>query len=459
MHAPTMIRPGVVLPGGYILGERLGSGGMGVVYAAETLRGLPVVVKVARAEPSGDDYAGRSLRREMIAGRRVYHPNVVQVLDYGDIVGGAFIVMERVHGVLLGDFIEQQGTLTVPRVLEISRALLAGLGAMHAAGFVHADVKSDNVIVEHQPGGDLTVKLIDLGLARRFGDELSELGMDGRRMMSGTPEYMAPEVIDGGPATAAADIYAVGVILYEMLTGETPFGGTKAADVLGRHLGEDVIPPSVRMPDRTVPMQIERAILRALSKDPATRFATALGFVDALSIAPITVTDCDRSTAAARGEAVSTETSTDTWSTETPTAVSPSRRSQLAAGSRSGSDERIRQRRAEVAAAFQRGSLDDVIAGTLEIARALVDRKSLWAARAELETTVDQLTRGGGVDAPDAPAPLWRLLLTLSALYSGLHDPLRARRTAMSAQRQATRHGSNLGRDRAAALLRRLSRS
>ncbi len=467
MHQATVIRPGLVLPGGYILGERLGSGGMGVVYSAQTLRGLSVVVKVARPEQSADNYAVRSLRREMVAGRRVRHPNVVQVLDYGDIDGGAFIVMERLHGVLLGDFIEQHGTLTVPRVLEIARALLAGLGAMHAAGFVHADVKSDNIIVELQGSGSLGVKLIDLGLARRFGDELSELGVDGQRVMSGTPEYMAPEVIGGGQATAAADIYAVGVILYEMLTGATPFAGANAADVLARQLDERVIPPSLLMPERTIPVLLESAILRALGKDPSTRFPTTTWFAEALSIAPTEGTDRDRSAAAARGDAVSTETSadtsadtsTDTWSTETPTLVSPSRRSQLATGSRSGSDERIRQRRAEVVDALRRGAHDEAIAGSLEIARALVDRRSLWAARAHLEETLDVLTRGRGVDAPDAPAPLWRLLLTLSALYSGLHDPLRARRTALSAHRQATRHGSDLGRDRAATLLERLSRS
>jgi serine/threonine protein kinase len=161
------------------------------------------------------------------------------------------------------------------------RELLRGLAALHAAGIVHADVKSDNLIVETRNGCD-HVKLIDFGLAHP-DLEGRPRGVRSRDMVSGTPDYMAPEVIRGEGSTGASDIYAAGVILYELVTGTTPFSGGSSQDIVNRHLREPVVPPSLRRTD--LPPILDRIIMRALEKDPAKRYASAAAFAAALAIA------------------------------------------------------------------------------------------------------------------------------------------------------------------------------
>ena len=156
-------------------------------------------------------------------------------------------------------------------------AILARLQALHDAGFVHGDVKASNVKVAERDGLD-SVKLIDLGLARALDDPEH----DAECVTSGTPEYMAPEVIRGEGALPAADIYATGVILYELLTGTTPFEGGTSYDIMIRHLDDEVVPPSIRCPNRSIPPAFERAVMIALEKDPTARRTTAAAFATAI---------------------------------------------------------------------------------------------------------------------------------------------------------------------------------
>ena len=270
-------QPGDVLAGKYVLKERIGVGGMGVVFLADhapTAR--RVAIKVLHSHLRGNATAARRFRDEALAARRVQHRGAVTVIEYGSPDGGApFMAMELVHGSSLARMIEEND-LPLPRVLGILDQLLDALGAAHACGVVHADVKSDNVMVSAQ-GGDDVVTLVDFGLAQLDG-EMVEPGM-----VAGTPEYLAPELIRGKAPTIASDLYAAGVILYELLTGATPFAVGTTSKILQRHLLEAPVAPSRRRPDRDIPAALDRIVLRALEKAPAARFASAQELRDALA--------------------------------------------------------------------------------------------------------------------------------------------------------------------------------
>lgn len=256
--------------GPYVLGRRLGAGGMGVVYAA-TRDKRSVAIKIPYCELLAEDYAQRRFRDEGIAGSIVVHPNLARVLEYGESAGIPYLVMEQVEGARLA---LNRGLPSLRRAALIVQQLLDGLAALHGADIVHGDVKTDNVMLQ-----DGCVKLIDFGLAHVAGDTPTT------RIVSGTPDYMAPEVIRGHGSTPASDIYAAGVILYELLTGATPFGGGTSAEIVRRHLTEDVVIPSLRRTDIEIPAIVDRIVLRALAKDPRERFASAAAFAKALHVA------------------------------------------------------------------------------------------------------------------------------------------------------------------------------
>jgi hypothetical protein len=266
--------------------------------------------------------------------------------------------------------------------------------------------------------------------------------------MSGTPEYMAPEVIRGEGAVAASDLYAVGVIIYEMITGKTPFVTDSSSETIERHLHDMVVLPSLRRPDRFIPIALERAVMRALEKDPARRFPSAAAFSAALQAATPPIDE--PSTPLAVESAFSSEAKTRDF---------PVPRTSLAVGTRPRAEQHMQTLRDELGAAMQRGAVDQVVVTSLELARTLVDHHCLSSAVRELEQVVTALTHGTGIVAEDAPPALWRVLLTLAALYQGMGDPLRACRAATAAYQQATIHHSNVGRDRASTLLGRLQGS
>jgi serine/threonine-protein kinase len=267
------------IAGRYLLGSILGAGGMGVVYRAiDQERGSEVAIKLLHPRHASNPRATQRLGAEGRAGSCVHHPNVVAVLDTGTATNGTpFIVMELVRGQSLDQLIQTAGQLPLRRVAAIGGQILAGLQALHAAGFVHGDVKSGNVLVDSAGGGD-AIKLIDLGLARSPDEVDPARG----RVASGTPEYMAPEVIRGEGAVPLSDLYAAGVVCYQLLTGTTPFEGGTAREILRRQLDDVVVPPSLRAADRNIPIALDRVVMRALKKEPSERYASAAAFAHAL---------------------------------------------------------------------------------------------------------------------------------------------------------------------------------
>jgi serine/threonine-protein kinase len=425
-----------------LLGDLLGAGGMGRVYAVHHPT-RTVVVKLLREVLAGDRTMIERLAAEADAGRRVSHRNVVRVLESGRTAGGEpFVVMERVAGIPLGVLIQQQGPLPLARIRSIASQLLAGLAAIHRAGLVHADVKSDNVLVETTPAGD-RVTIIDFGLARASAAR-AIAGDD--RMVSGTPEYMAPEQVCGEPLTAAADLYGAGIILYEMLTGTTPFGGGTTSMIFERQLTEAPVAPSLRCPDRRIPAVLDEAILRALEKDPAARHEDASMFAAAVELA-VPARCAERAAAHAR-VAFSTTAPTCDWvrSHELP---HPRRR--LAEGTAPRDSAPVKRRRDELEHAVATRDPDAIAVAALSLAQCLIEAHRLGAAARELEAVAEWLA--GEHDAPEAA---WRLQLTLAALYDGLHDPARARRAALDAREAAERAASATGLARTGALLRRV---
>jgi serine/threonine-protein kinase len=279
------LQPGGVIDGRYVLRGRIGEGGMGSVFLAhQPALARMVVIKVLHPELAEEPVHARRLRDEARLAGRVRSASCVGVIDSGELPGGApYLVMEYVPGEVLGDVIAEQ-PISLARAVDVMEQILRALGAVHAAGVVHGDVKSDNFLVETVAGRD-RVTLIDFGLAR-LADAPHEIDVeDGEVMVSGTPEYMAPEIVTGAPPTPVSDLYAAGVILYELLTGTTPFGGGTPVEILMRHTREAVVPPSLRSPGRDLPPALDRVVLRALRKIPEARFPDAATFARELRVA------------------------------------------------------------------------------------------------------------------------------------------------------------------------------
>lgn len=274
MPIPTEAeRVGTTLDGRYVLGPILGRGGMGVVYAAEhTLTGRRVAVKLVRPELADDPRYGDRLFREARAAAALEHPNVVDVLDMGTLEdGGLYLVLERLEGRDLADELEAQGPLPVARVLAIAEPVLDALEALHAAGIVHRDLKPSNVFLARR-GSVEQPKLLDFGIAKLHGGGKTTTGR-----ILGTPWYMSPEQAAGDATVGPeADVWAVGAMLFECLTGRLPFDGPTPTAVLMNVLRYDAAP--LELPEAP---EVATAIRRAMSKG-SDRLRTARGLREAL---------------------------------------------------------------------------------------------------------------------------------------------------------------------------------
>ena len=218
-----------VLAGRYVLGDELGAGGMArVVRARDIVLDRWVAVKLL---PAGvlDPTARERFRREARSSASFNHPNAVAVFDAGEDSGQLFLVMELVDGPSLASVLHERGRLRLDDAMHIADGVLAALAAAHAAGLVHRDVKPGNVLL----GSNRQVKLADFGIARRLDDLAHDL--TAAHTVLGTPRYTSPEQLAGQPATPASDLYAVGVVLFEMLTGAPPYGGPSAPAVAAAH--------------------------------------------------------------------------------------------------------------------------------------------------------------------------------------------------------------------------------
>jgi eukaryotic-like serine/threonine-protein kinase len=273
----------------YELGDRLGSGGMSTVYrATDRVLERTVAVKVLAEHLSDDDKFVARFRREALAVAKLIHPNVVQVYDTGVDDGRHYIVMEYVEGRSGAQLLQSRGRLGSEAAVEIGVQACAGLDYAHRQGIIHRDVKPGNLMVIGGPAGrrgtpptdgateEMTVKLTDFGIARAAEQtRLTQVGS-----VVGTAAYLAPEQARGEEATPAADVYALGVVIYQVLTARLPWEGTTLAELAIRRENERPLPPSSYDPD--VPETLSTAVLRALEGDPARRYTTARELASAL---------------------------------------------------------------------------------------------------------------------------------------------------------------------------------
>ena len=260
------------LSGRYEIGDRLGSGGMSNVYkATDRILERTVAVKILAEHLSDDERFVARFRREALAVAKLIHPNIVQVYDTGVDEGRHYIVMEYVEGRSGAQILQRQGPLDPETAAEGGIQACAGLDYAHRGGFIHRDVKPGNLMIVGGPvgGGPMTVKLTDFGIARAIEQtRITQVGS-----VVGTAAYLAPEQVRGEEATAATDVYALGVVLYQFLTGRLPYEGSSLAELAVRQQNERPLSPTTYNED--VPETLGAAVLRALEGDTSRRYATA----------------------------------------------------------------------------------------------------------------------------------------------------------------------------------------
>jgi eukaryotic-like serine/threonine-protein kinase len=251
--------------GRYRITRKLGAGGMATVYLAEDQElGRRVAIKILNERHANDEQFVERFRREAKNAAGLSHPNVVSVYDRGEAEGTYYIAMEYVEGRTLKDLIVRRGPSPIPIAIDYTRQILQALRFAHRAGIVHRDIKPHNVIVDSEG----RVKVADFGIARAGTSQMTEAGS-----IIGTAQYLSPEQARGAPVDQTSDLYSVGILLYELLTGTVPFNGETPVEIAMKHLSQTPEPPSSHRPD--VPHDLDLVVVRALSKDPAERYQSA----------------------------------------------------------------------------------------------------------------------------------------------------------------------------------------
>ncbi len=268
-----------ILGGRYQLQDSIGRGGMAVIYRGYDLKdkNRPVAVKVLREAYSTDPKFVTRFQLEGKAAASLRHPNIVRVDDYGQSGGNYYIVMELVDGSDLRRYLRSRGKLDIERAVIIAHDVALGLAAAHRREIVHRDVKPQNILI----GRDGSIKLTDFGIASVYKDIHAER-LTTTGMTLGTVQYYAPEQAQGEIVNAAADVYALGIVMYEMLTGRTPFDGDTPVAVAMQHLQDVPIPPSQYNP--SIPPALEDIIMRCLEKVPEMRFHDGSVLARALAV-------------------------------------------------------------------------------------------------------------------------------------------------------------------------------
>jgi serine/threonine-protein kinase len=287
-EAPPSTQVGQVLDGKYRLDALLAEGGMGAVYrATHVMLGKKIAIKLIRSELGASPEIVRRFQREARAATALNHPNIVSVYDLGQTPNGTlYIAMEFIEGPSLRAQIQAGHGIAPVRTIAILRQVASALSTAHKHNIIHRDLKPQNVMLTTGPDGSEQAKLVDFGIAKTF-DESTQLTSLGSAL--GTPYYMSPEQIEGRPVDARSDLYALGIILYEMLVGEVPFSDQSTPAVLVKQLKERPPRPSLKNP--AVPPALEAIALRCLEKDPGQRFQSADEFTAALNDAAATITD------------------------------------------------------------------------------------------------------------------------------------------------------------------------
>jgi serine/threonine protein kinase/beta-lactam-binding protein with PASTA domain len=249
----------------YLIMRKLGSGGMAEVYLAEDQElGRRVALKLLNDRHATDAQFVERFRREAQSAAGLNHPNIVSVFDRGQAEGTYYIALEYLDGRTLKELLIRNGPTPIPITLDYGRQILSALAFAHRNGVVHRDIKPHNIVV----GGDGRLKVTDFGIARSGASQMTEAGS-----IVGTAQYLSPEQARGAPVDPRSDLYSLGIVLYEMLTGEVPFTGDAPVEIAMKHLSTIPEPPSELRPE--VPHDLDAVVMRALAKDPDHRYATA----------------------------------------------------------------------------------------------------------------------------------------------------------------------------------------
>ena len=258
-----------MLSSGQKIGERyeivksIGEGGMANVYLAnDTILDRKVAIKVLRGDLSQDEKFIRRFQREALSVSNLSHPNVVEVYDVGEEEGQHYIVMEFIEGKTLKQLLNKRGTLTLSEVIDIMNQLTDGIAHAHDAYIIHRDIKPQNIMIED----DGLIKITDFGIAMA----LNSTQLTQTNSVMGSVHYLPPEQANGKGSTMKSDIYSLGILMYELLTGGVPFKGDNAVEIALKHLKEKI--PSIRRQNPTIPQSVENIVLRATAKNPKNRY-------------------------------------------------------------------------------------------------------------------------------------------------------------------------------------------
>jgi serine/threonine-protein kinase len=256
---------GALFDGRYQILRKLGAGGMANVYLAEDQElGRRVAIKILNDRHANDEQFVERFRREAKNAAALSHPNIVSIYDRGEAEGTYYIAMEYLDGRSLKELILSRGDAPIAVVVEYARQILSALRFAHRHGIVHRDIKPHNVLVD----GEGRVKVTDFGIARAGTSQMTEAGS-----IVGTAQYLSPEQARGADVDQRSDLYSLGVLMYEMLTGEVPFSGDTPVEIAMKHLSQTPVPPSTKRHD--VPRELDMVVMRALAKDPDDRYQSA----------------------------------------------------------------------------------------------------------------------------------------------------------------------------------------
>jgi serine/threonine-protein kinase len=274
---------GVTLSGRYRVEEKLGEGAMGAVFRAEhELMKKTVAIKVLRPDMNEESEIVARFRREAQAAAHIDHPNICAATDFGQMPDGTFfLVIEYLEGQTLEDALDRNGRLPAERVLHIASQIADALDDAHREGVVHRDLKPENVMLVERDGDPDFAKIMDFGVAHvRMEEEHETERLTRAGHVYGTPSYMSPEQATGGDVDPRSDIYSLGVVCYELLSGQTPFRHENAARVMAMHVTEEPEPLGRVAPDAQIPPEVEALVTQMLAKDPDDRPASAQAVQD-----------------------------------------------------------------------------------------------------------------------------------------------------------------------------------
>jgi serine/threonine-protein kinase len=248
----------------YVIKRKLGSGGMADVYLAEDQElGRRVALKLLNDRHAADDQFVERFRREAQSAAGLNHPNIVSIFDRGRAEGTYYIAMEYLDGRTLKELLVRNGPTPIPIAIDYARQILGALSFAHRNGIIHRDIKPHNIVV----GGDGRLKVTDFGIARSGASQMTEAGS-----IVGTAQYLSPEQARGAPVDPRSDLYSLGIVLYEMLTGNVPFTGDTPVEIAMKHLSQIPEPPSKLRPE--VPHDLDAVVMRALAKEPDQRYGS-----------------------------------------------------------------------------------------------------------------------------------------------------------------------------------------